>query len=135
MSRQARAALARAQPLIGSRFRPQGRDPKLGLDCLGVVGHAYVIPGDRLPADYRLRGDHMTALIDGLDRYFRRISRRQALAGDLLLFVLGRGHVHLSVKSTIGFIHADARLGVVETPGPPPWPVVRAFRRRCKAKA
>ena len=135
MSRQARLGLARAQALIGTRFRPQGRSARLGLDCLGMAAVAYAVPVEVVPGNYRLRGDHLDALCRGLRVHFRRISRRAAIAGDLLLLEAGRGQLHLAVKSEAGFIHADSRLGVVETPGAPQWPILRAFRRRSHKKA
>ena len=133
MSRQARLALMRARDLIGAPFRPQGRDVALGLDCLGLAAISFDVPD--VPADYRLRGDHLPRLCRGLERHFRRVSRRAAIPGDLMLFDVGRGQIHLAVKSAMGAIHADAWHGVVEMPGTPSWSLLRVFRRRFKPKA
>lgn len=133
MSRQARLALGRARGLLGTRFRPQGRDARSGVDCLGLAALAFDV--SEVPADYRLRGDHRRRLCRGLEPDFRRISRRAAIPGDLLLFDVGRGQLHLGVKSGHGIIHADARHGVVETPGSTAWPILCAYRRRLKPKA
>jgi hypothetical protein len=116
--------------MVGSRFRPQGRDPRLGLDCLGLAAAAYNVPPSEIPSDYRLRGDHLAVLLRGIDVHFRRISIKQVEPGDMLLCEVARDQHHLVIRTRSGFIHADARHGVVETPGEPPWPLLRAFRRR-----
>ncbi|MEG8037878.1 hypothetical protein QP166_00400 [Sphingomonas sp. LR60] len=53
--------LAAAQQLVGVRFRVQGRDPALGLDCVGLVavalwraGAAVTVPRDYAVARGRL---------------------------------------------------------------------------------
>jgi len=123
---------ARARSLVGCRFRPQGRTPKYGLDCLGLAAIAYEIPGEQVPADYRLHGPNLPILLDGLKQYFRTVAASRATSGDLLLFDAGRNQVHLAVKTDVGFVHADTRLGVVETPGDSPWPILRTLRRRAR---
>ena len=120
----------RARALIGTRFRPQGRSVDFGLDCIGLIAIAYRLPSERLPTRYRLRGDHGSAVIAGLRTCFRPV--RKGMHGDLLLVMAGREQFHLAVKTDIGFIHADARHGVIETPGDPPWPLLCAFRRRAR---
>ena len=120
----------RARALIGTKFRPQGRSAGQGLDCIGLAAIAYRLPPETVPTGYRSRGDHGPALVAGLKAHFRPV--RKVVSGDLLLLKAGREQVHLVVKTDVGFVHADARLGVVETPGNPPWPLVRAFRRRAR---
>lgn len=120
---------AGAEALVGAPFRPQGRDPATGLDCVGLVAAAFGISGVR--RDYRLRGDHRAELEAGLLRWFRKV--RRCRAGDVLLMQAGAGQLHLGVRSRAGFIHADARIGrVVETAGDPTWPVLGVYRRRHK---
>ena len=123
---------ARARSLVGCRFRPQGRSTVHGLDCVGLAAIVYEVRGEQVPAAYRLRGSNLPILLDGLKPYFRSVAASRATGGDLLLFDAGRDQLHLAVKTDAGFVHADARLGVVETPGDPPWPVLRAFRRRAR---
>lgn len=128
-------AAARARALVGTRFRAQGRDPRHGLDCLGLVIAAHRLPKAELPGDYRLRGEHEEALLAGADRWFRRVARPAMRAGDVLLLDAGPGQSHLAIVTGDGFIHADARIGrVVETPGAPAWPVAAVLRRRTRAK-
>jgi lipoprotein Spr len=120
----------RARSLTGCRFRPQGRIAEYGLDCLGLAAITYNVAIERVPADYRLRGRNLFALLEGLKPYFRPVAVTRVASGDLLLFDAGRDQVHLGVKTADGFVHAHARLGVFETPGDPPWPTLRAYRRR-----
>ena len=109
--------------LVGAPFRLHGRDPVTGLDCVGVA--ALVFGVDDVPRGYLVRtadGLGVAGLIDaaGLTRV-----RREARAGDLALLKSGPAQCHLVVMTDAGFVHADAGVGrVVETPGPPPWPVI-----------
>ena len=121
-----------ARACLGARFRPQGRNPAYGLDCVGLA--AFVLRSVGIesdpPADYRLRDGDDGRLADALDALpLRRVAPNEALAGDLLLTMPVRGQRHLVVLSDIGFIHAHLGLGrVVETPGWPDDPVVGAWR-------
>lgn len=122
---------ARARALVGVPFRAQGRDPATGLDCVGLALAACELPAGLVRADYRLRGDHRAEVKRVLFQHFRRVSRRQRRAGDLLWLAVADDQMHLAVLSDNGFIHADARLRkVVETPGGPEWPVIGIYRRR-----
>lgn len=123
----------RAKSLIGIRFRPQGRSIESGLDCIGVAVISYALDAALVPSDYRLRSADKPRLLAGLNRYFRPISCKRAEAGDLLLCAAA-DQLHLAVKTDDGFVHADAGLRrVVETPGCPPWPILKAFRRQLRA--
>ena len=109
--------------LVGAPFRLHGRDPATGLDCVGVAALVFGV-GD-VPRGYSVRtadGLGVARLIDaaGLTRI-----RRDTRAGDLVLLKSGPAQCHLVVVTEAGFVHADAGVGrVVETPGPPPWPVI-----------
>lgn len=128
MSRIEAVALARS--LVGSRFRPQGRNPQAGLDCVGLVLAVYGIAAGPVRRDYRLRGDHRHEIERELALHFTR--RRIACApGDLMLCAVAADQFHLAIECGGSFVHADAGLGrVVETPGAPTWPVVATYRRR-----
>lgn len=122
----------RARALLGCRFRPQGRDPATGLDCVGLVLAAYRIPSAGLRRDYRLRGDHRLELQREIEVYFA-MSRSAPGAGDLMLCSVAPDQLHLAIRCGTSFVHADAGLGrIVETPGDPPWPVLAAYRRRSR---
>src|SRR5262245_58328797 len=117
------AFVKRARALVGSRFRPQGRDPLRGLDCVGLVCAAYRIPAEEIPCDYRMRGRNADRLQAHLGRFFRTV--REPRPGDLVTFQVAPDQLHLAVLSDRGFIHADAGLRtVVETPGVSPWPIL-----------
>jgi cell wall-associated NlpC family hydrolase len=119
--------LVAARSLVGVRFRAQGRDPAVGLDCVGVVVVALARVGAevRLPRDYRLRRGTLPPLTlppglaacDGMR------------AGDVLLLRVSPAQLHLAVRGERSLIHADAVAGrVVERPGAAPWPLVAAWR-------
>ena len=126
-------AVDRARSLIGTRFRAQGRDPQFGLDCLGLVMLAYGVGDDDVRRDYRLSGDYRHELMAGLANGFRRVARRAARVCDLMLVEVSASQLHLVVRTETGFVHADARRGVVETPGAPEWPVIATYRKRLRA--
>lgn len=129
MTIDAQEVVARARALVGSRFRPQGRDPATGLDCVGLVLRAFEIPADKVRQNYRLRGPHKLELEHQLAIRFRRVRAEARCAGDVLLCAVLPDVMHLAVQCAGSFIHADSRLRrIVETPGAPPWPIVAAFR-------
>lgn len=126
----------RARSLVGGPYRPQGRDPLQGIDCVGLCIIAYQLPIESGRNDYRLRGDHRAELQRALTGHFRRISSKATRAGDLLLVAVAPDQLHLAVLTTNGFVHADARLRrIVETPGEPDWPLIAAYRRRRERKS
>ena len=117
---------ARAQALIGTRFRPQGRG-RDGLDCIGLVAAALGLSEAR--RDYALRGGDLAALEAGLAEAGLRPVGAKA-AGDVVVLRFGPGQLHLGVWTGEGLVHADAGLGqVVERPGAPPWPIVSIWRK------
>ena len=121
----------RALALVGTAYRPQGRDPAQGLDCIGLCLVAYDLPASLARDDYRLRGDHRDEIEAALLARFRRLPRARARPGDLLLMLPAADHLHLGILTALGFVHADNRLRrVVETPGLPCWPVAGTYRLR-----
>lgn len=123
----------RAKALVGTPFRPQGRDPSTGLDCIGLVLEVFDIPREGVRRDYRLRGCHQQELEEQLSRWFVRRSGG-GVAGDVLLCCLAATQTHLAIHCGGTFVHADAGLRkVAETPGPPRWPIVAAYRGRVRA--
>lgn len=125
--------VARARSLVGTRFRPQGRDVRIGLDCVGLALAVFRIPVDKVRKDYRLRGDHGRDLKAQVGRFFRQIGKAAAKPGDLFVSQVAQDQLHLSICTDGGFVHADARIGrVVETPGTPQWPSAGAYRRRVR---
>jgi hypothetical protein len=121
---------ARAQALVGTRFRAQGRGEG-GLDCVGVVLSTFGIPTAEVPRDYQLRGDHLREVREQLGVHFRRVPKAQLRPGDVMLLAPGERQPHLAVRTVAGFVHAHAAIRrVVETPGAPEWPVLGVYRKR-----
>ena len=117
----------RARALLGAPFRPQGRSREAGLDCIGVAAAALAVNAVR--SDYRLRGGGLGELEAALAGAGLRRARQWA-PGDLLVMRPGAGPLHLGIWTGGGLVHADAGLRrVVERPGPPPWPVLGAWRK------
>lgn len=119
----------RARQLVGVRFRPQGRSPEHGLDCVGLAALATGIEGVR--RDYALRfGDARTVARGLAGLGFEPVDPDKAQAGDLLVVRPGAGQLHIVVATGNGFVHADAGLRrVVEAPGRAPWPITSAWRQ------
>lgn len=133
MRRSAEDIVGRARGLVGSRFRPQGRDPGTGLDCVGVILSAFELCPDDVPRNYRLAGDHARQLGAELLKHFRRVGRRDLRPGDVMMCAASAEQLHLAISCGASFVHADAKLRrVVETPGYPVWPLVAIFRRRAR---
>ncbi|HEX2811407.1 MAG TPA: peptidoglycan endopeptidase [Sphingopyxis sp.] len=110
--------LAAARGMIGARFRPQGRDPATGLDCVGLVWAAYAAAGYvlPLPTGYPLRGwgrERVEAALAATG--FERVD--DGRDGDVALIALAAGQFHFGVMGAASFVHAHAGLRrVVETP-------------------
>lgn len=122
---------ARALALAGTPFRPQGRNPDRGLDCIGLCLEVYDLPVELARDDYRLRGDHRREIESAILSRFRRVRPSAASPGDLLLMLPADDQLHLGILTRQGFVHADACLRrVVETPGAPSWPVAGIYRLR-----
>lgn len=123
----------RALALVGTRFRAQGRDPTVGIDCIGLCLLAYDLPIGSVRSDYRLRGDHRREFEQAIGLRFARLRRGTGKPGDLLLMLPAADQIHLGILTARGFVHADARwCRVVECPGTPTWPIVGLFRLRRK---
>ena len=130
MTMAASDVVDRARSMVGVKFRPQGRDPATGLDCVGVVVRAFGIPPESVRRDYRLRGAHCAEIDRVLSRWFERIAPEQTCLGDVMLFEVSQSQIHLAIACGGTFVHADASIRrVVETPMPPDWPLRGAFRR------
>jgi lipoprotein Spr len=126
MTTCAERILACARALIGVRFRPQGRSPASGLDCIGLVAAAIGVPNP--PGDYPLRGGSPARLRAGLAAAGLR-AVAVARPGDVLVLAPGPAQLHLGIFTGSGLVHGDAGLRrVVERPGPAPWPILSIWR-------
>lgn len=124
----AREALA----LVGTPFRLHGRDPRTGLDCVGVLAAALAGLGRApdLPIGYTLRGRSLP----DLDRVAAACGLAAAtgpiLPGDVLLVQPGPIQHHLMIAVAADrFVHAHAGLRrVVCGPIQPEWDIVAQWR-------
>lgn len=130
MSARGETIAARAQALVGTRFRPQGRDPALGLDCVGTAAAAAGVPPERVRRDYALRGEHLAEIEHGLcDLGCMPVVGQVVEPGDVMVCAAGPAQFHLVIATRSGFVHADAGLRlVVERPWPVPWRVAGVWR-------
>jgi cell wall-associated NlpC family hydrolase len=125
--------LARAaEDLVGAPYRLHGRDPRTGLDCVGVAAAALDACGrlKRAPAGYAMRNRSIAPLLALAEDNGLAVAEGRLVGGDILLVRPGAGQHHLLVAvSGERFVHAHAGLRrVVMQPGPLPWPVENRWR-------
>ena len=126
-------ALAQAaQTLAGTRYRLHGRDPRTGLDCVGLLAAALRAIGREAPAPsrYGLRNRDIAGALAFAPLAGLVDAPGPVRSGDVLLVRPGPLQHHLLIAGAAGdFIHAHAGLRrVVATPGPIAWPVLRHWR-------
>ncbi len=126
MPRTADQVIVRARALIGTRFRPQGRNAREGLDCIGVVAAAIGVRD--APRNYAMRGGSAGRLATELGAAgLQPVESMEP--GDVLLLEPGPAQLHLGLFTGTGLIHGDAALRrVVERPLPLPWPLLGIWR-------
>jgi cell wall-associated NlpC family hydrolase len=125
-------AVAAARGALGARFRPHGRDAASGLDCVGLAALALRAEGfeGAVPSGYTLRGGDVERVRAALAAA-GLVEAEDARAGDLLLFRVAAGQLHLAIDAGDAIVHADAALRrVVERPGPAPWRLIGRWRVR-----
>lgn len=121
------SVVERARALIGVPFCVHGRDPTIGLDCVGLIvcatGTRYIVPNG-----YALRNADEARWLAILDQHgTRRVGPPQP--DDVLFLQAGPAQFHLGIWTGNSLIHADARLRrIVELPGDPPWPVIGGWQ-------
>ena len=121
-----------AEALVACPFRLHGRDPAMGLDCVGVVVAAFAACGRTVaePEGYGLRNRSIDRWLALAARAGLQPCALDQESGDVLLVRPGPAQHHLLV-ATGGerFVHAHAGLRrVVIQPGPLPWSVERRWR-------
>jgi lipoprotein Spr len=120
---------ARARALVGLRFRPQGREPDHGLDCIGTAAAAMDVDPARIRRDYPLRGEHLGVIERELAALGCLPVLGGAARGDVLVCRSAPAQYHLLVCIGDAFVHADAGLRrIVERPMPAPWPIASVWR-------
>lgn len=129
MHRRADAIVAAARACVGTRFRPQGRMPGTGLDCIGVAliaaraaGITFAVPR------YTLSADHQ-AMVESVLAARGCTPAGVPAPGDLIVAAPAPLRRHIGVISPAGVVHAHAGLGrVVEGPLDPGWTIIGAWR-------
>ncbi len=126
------AVASAAESLIGAPFRLHGRNPKTGIDCVGVAISA-LARGANIqidPGKYGLRNLDISAGCKAACS--KRLSEPSdaVTPGDIVLTKTGPAAFHLLVAGFAErFIHSHAGLRrVVAMPGPLGWPVIRRWR-------
>jgi len=109
-----------ARRCIGTRFRHQGRQPGLGLDCAGLIAFVAGEVGMVVRDDVTYRRNPDSAhLIATMDASFRRLYTFDAGIGDIFGFWIRRDDEpkHLAIKvAPTRFVHVwDSIRCVVET--------------------
>lgn len=100
--------IAAARACLGTRFRHQGRSPKAGLDCLGLIVHAARASGLRVQDDAHYsrqpRPQDLRAYVDAN----RMVVCSQPSPGTIGVFDFGAGPQHVALFTHSGMIHAYA---------------------------
>ena len=129
---QGKALALAAETLVGVPFRVHGRDPRIGLDCIGLVEAALTEIGRPVafPDDYRLHGGAVARCDDWAERIgLGDVCPDMApAAGDILLCQPAPTQLHLMIQAAGGVVHAHAGLRrVVRSPVNAQWPVRRRW--------
>lgn len=103
----------RALSLVGVPFRFQGRDPSIGLDCLGLILRAFDLIVIE-PPTYRISDGSWDRVESELFRWFVRTNRTNPQTNDLAVFRLPRCF-HFGVISDGLLVHADIVAGKIVT--------------------
>jgi cell wall-associated NlpC family hydrolase len=121
-----------ALELVGTRFRLHGRDPAIGLDCIGLLEAALHRIGHpcRLPNGYALRHRHVPALAGAAKSAGLLPAGPMVLPGDVTVFRIAPSQCHLAIATRAGrIVHAHAGLRrVVESAVPETWVPLAQFR-------
>ncbi len=122
-----------AESFVGASFRLHGRDPIIGLDCVGLalLAMAEIGRAVRLPASYQLRNLEPERFLQlPAAAGFVEAPDFELEDGDVLIFAPGPAQLHLAIVAVGGgVIHAHAGLRrVVRTPLPLPWPIIGHWR-------
>ncbi|GAB5488871.1 MAG: hypothetical protein Pars2KO_24410 [Parasphingorhabdus sp.] len=118
--------------LCGTNFRLHGRDPKTGLDCIGLADFCMSAAGVNceIPTGYSIRGGDIDTIARFMEQAgFEQVCEDAPCDGDIVLVQPSSAQFHFMICIQDGFIHAHASLRkVVFSPGPCPWPVLQIFR-------
>ena len=131
--------IAAARECLETPFRHQGRQPGLGLDCVGLVRYPLVrlcgITDDFRTYSLQAQPEHKTrAILAQFDHLISEVPKADMRPGDILWMRFNRDPQHFGLFTGWNLIHAvnNGRRRVVEHGFRAPWPArVRAvFRYR-----
>lgn len=121
-----------ASQFIGTPFRLHGRDPRRGLDCVGLLVVSMRAIGAEVsdPSGYGLRNRSIDSHLEKFRLSSFVSASGEMESGDILVVRPGPGQHHILIcHGRSGFVHAHAGLGrVVRSSGPSPWQVWRHYR-------
>lgn len=121
-----------ATRFVGTKFRLHGRDPRTGVDCIGLLLCALRAVGVEAsgPDGYALRNLAVDQHLDCVEGMQLSAVSGKCQTGDVLLFRLRAAQFHLGIVCSDGsLVHAHAGLGkVVLTPAPFAWPIEHHWR-------
>jgi cell wall-associated NlpC family hydrolase len=103
--------VAAARTCIGVTFKLQGRNPDIGLDCIGLVVWAAAQCGLIVPdaQDYLL-SDNPERLDKGLlAAPLKPVDFTHLMSGDILRLLSNGQTLHLAIYGEASLIHADIR--------------------------
>lgn len=100
-----------AERLVGRPFRLHGRDPRTGLDCIGLFAAAMGLAGTpvAMPTGYPLRVSDLSRWLPDPAACGLCPAALPFQPGDVVLLQSGPGQVHLAMAATdLAWIHAHA---------------------------
>lgn len=123
-----------AADLVGVRFRLHGRDPRHGLDCIGLLGAALARIGRpiALPDDYPLRLARPDDWLPDCAACGFALAELPCAPGDVVLLRPAVAQAHLAIAGHDGtWVHAHAGLRrVVIAPVRPVGQILHHWRLR-----
>lgn len=122
-----------AECLVGTPFRLHGRDPRTGLDCIGLIDCALAAVGIKamVPNGYALRTGHWPELDEIADQRGFAPATGAVLPGDVLMLKPCASQMHFTIAGSRGGTWIEAHAGlrrVVITAISDQFPVIRRWR-------
>lgn len=102
-----------AAKLVGVSFRLHGRDPKTGLDCIGLLAAAMARGGHprTFPTGYPLRLRDLSQWLPAPEACGFAAASPPYQPGDVVMVQPGPAQFHLAIADrTLGWVHAHAGL-------------------------
>lgn len=116
-----------AESLVGTPFKVRGRDPRTGVDCIGMLCAALEIIGRDPPVlpTYAMRNIDRARFEPLLVQLGLEPTQGSLQPGDIVLLHPSAAQYHIAIIGSSGrIIHAHASLGcVVASPPVVLWPI------------